>query len=188
MTRPIESKDMLSTMNTMRQLYLVAALLVMSSCCEGFVVSSPRQGLCPSGWSTALFADAPENEVEEPKMNPKNPNLPELKGDFDWDAKFGSDSDWITDNVPGKIVLNEIELAKQVTALNQLEEKWRKERLVKEFEEEKNLGLTAKAEMLNGRFAMFFLLTGLLTEYWTGVTLPGQVEEMLRVGGFIGFE
>jgi hypothetical protein len=39
--------------------------------------------------------------------------------------------------------------------------------------------------MYNGRFAMFFLVVGLLTEYWTGVTFPGQIEEMLRVGGFI---
>ena len=102
--------------------------------------------------------------------------------------KFGGDDDWITENVPGKIVLNEIELAKQVTALNQLEEKWRKERLMREYESSRTVGFVENAEMLNGRFAMFFLTTGLLTELWTGVTIPGQVEEMLRIGGFLGFE
>ena len=121
-------------------------------------------------------------------MNPNNPNLPELKGDFDWDAKFGGDDDWITENVPGKIVLNEIELAQQVTELSKLEEQWRKDRLRSEYDEAQNVGFVEKAELLNGRTAMFFLVTGLLTEYWTGVTMPGQVEEMLRIGGFIGFD
>lgn len=138
---------------------------------------------------TIAFADATgENDLEEPKMNPNNPNLPELKGDFDWDAKFGGDDDWITENVPGKIVLNEVDLARQVTELNKLEEKWRKERQIIEYEESRTTGWVGNAELLNGRFAMFFLVTGLLTEYWTGISMPGQVEEMLRIGGFIGFD
>jgi hypothetical protein len=131
---------------------------------------------------------AEDNEVEEPKMNPNNPNLPELKGDFDWDAKFGGDDDWITEDVPGKTVLNEIALAKQVTSLTQLEEKWRKEASREKYDETATVGWVGNAETLNGRFAMFFLVTGLLTELWTGVSLPGQVEEMLRIGGFLGFD
>lgn len=111
------------------------------------------------------------------------PDLPiEYEDD---DAEFGDDDDWITENVPGKTVMNEIDLAKQVTALNQLEEKWRKDRAYSEYEENAFLGWTKQAETYNGRFAMFFLVVGLLTEYWTGVTFPGQIEEMLRVGGFI---
>lgn len=133
----------------------------------------------------AAEADVDE---DEPKMNPNNPLLPELKGDFDWDEKFGADDDWITENVPGKIVLNEIDLAKQVTELNKLEEKWRKDRLREEYEASSNVGFVETAELANGRTAMFFLVTGLLTEYWTGITIPGQVEEMLRIGGFIGFD
>ena len=125
---------------------------------------------------------------ETPRMNPDRPELPELKGDFDWDAKFGGDDDWITENVPGKIVLGELELAAQVTALGKLEEKWRKKRLQEEYEAARILGWTERAETYNGRFAMFFLVVGLLTELWTGISLPGQVEEMLRVGGVIGFE
>jgi len=35
---------------------------------------------------------------------------------------------------------------------------------------------------------MFFLVVGLVTEYYTDVSFPGQIEEMLRVGGFIGLE
>ena len=49
------------------------------------------------------------------------------------------------------------------------------------------VGFVPVAEIVNGRLAMFFLVTGLLTEYWTGVSLPGQVEEMLRISGVIGF-
>lgn len=124
----------------------------------------------------------------EPKMNPDRPELPELKGDFDWDEKFAGDQDWITEDVPGRIVLNEIDLAKQVTALNQLENQWRKERAFEEYEASKKVGWVPEAELANGRTAMFFLVTGLLTELWTGLSLPQQVEEMLRVSGLIGFD
>jgi hypothetical protein len=163
-----------------RQLCMVVALLAAS--CEGFVV--PR----PQITRVALSESVADQEIEEPKMNPNNPNLPELKGDFDWDAKFGGDDDWITEDVPGKTVMNEIELAKQVTVLNALEEKWRKERSFEVYDAERKVGWTAQAEILNGRTAMFFLVTGLLTELWTGISMPGQVEEMLRIGGFIGFD
>lgn len=159
--------------------------LVLSSV-NGFAPTRPcsvaRQAV------VAFSEKTTDNDLEEPKMNPSNPNLPELKGDFDWDAKFGADEDWITENVPGKVVMNEIELAKQVTELNKLEEKWRKQRQIEEYEESKTVGFVENAELLNGRFAMFFLATGLLTEYWTGISMPGQVEEMLRIGGFIGFD
>jgi len=114
------------------------------------------------------------------------PELPEIKGDYNWDEKFATDPEWITENIPGKTVLNQLELAAQVSALSKLEDKYRKERLAKEYDEARILGWTSQAEMYNGRFAMFFLVVGLLTEYWTGISLPGQIEEILRVGGFIG--
>jgi len=135
------------------------------------------------------FMSEEETAVEDDALagrNPDRPELPEIKGDYDWDAKFGGDDDWITENVPGKIVLNEVQLAGQVTALSKLEDKWKQERLQKEYEEARILGWTGQAETYNGRFAMFFLVVGLLTEYWTGISIPGQIEEMLRVGGFIG--
>ena len=119
-------------------------------------------------------------------MNPDNPNLPELKGDYDWDAAHAADSDWITENVPGKMVLNEVELAAQVTELSKLEESYRKERLNEDYDDARIIGWVPMAETYNGRFAMFFLTVGLLTEYWTGIDIPGQIEEMARVGGFIG--
>jgi hypothetical protein len=121
-------------------------------------------------------------------MNPDNPVLPRVQGDFDWDARFGGDEDWVTgDAVPGKRALSGVELARQAAALGQLEDRWRGERERREYEEGVSVGFVPTAEIVNGRTAMFFLVTGLLTEYWTGVSLPGQVEEMLRIGGFIGF-
>lgn len=131
-------------------------------------------------------AEAKADEYEEPKLTEQG--LPELKGDFDWDAKFAGDEDWITEDVPGKIVLDDITLAKQVTALDKLETQWRKDRQQTEYDGARQVGFVERAELMNGRFAMFFLVTGLLTELWTGVSLPGQVEEMLRVGGVIGFD
>ena len=172
------------TRSTKATITLAATVLAASSC-EAFVGPRPTVSIKASNLIMGAEADA---DVEEPKMNPDNPNLPELKGDFDWDAEYAGDDDWITENVPGKIVLDEITLAKQVTALNELETKWARDREFEAYEESRNVGWTEKAELANGRFAMFFLVTGLLTEYWTGVSLPGQVEEMLRIGGFIGFD
>jgi hypothetical protein len=127
-------------------------------------------------------------DVSSPKRNSDRPELPEIPGDYDWDTKYMGDADWITSNVPGKVPMNEIELARQITSLTSLEEKWRKERIQSEYEDSINVGWVPTAELANGRFAMFFLITGLLTEYWTGVSLPGQVEELLRISGVIGFD
>jgi hypothetical protein len=126
-------------------------------------------------------------EIEEEDAALENPGtLPKLKNNlYNEDEKFKDDDDWITENVPGKMVVNEIELAAQVSALSRLEDKWRKERNEREYDERRILGWTGQAEVFNGRFAMFFIVVGLLTEFWTGVTIPGQIEEMARVGGFI---
>ncbi len=137
-----------------------------------------------SSSSTSIYS-AEEGTIEAPR-NPDKPELPEIKGDFDWDAKFAGDDDWIVDNIPGKMALSDVELAAKATALGKLEEDYRKVRVQKEYDDARILGWTSQAEMYNGRFAMFFLVVGLLTELWTGVTIPGQIEEMLRVGGFIG--
>ena len=75
-----------------------------------------------------------EEVVEGSPRNPDKPELPEIKGDFDWDAKFGGDDDWIVDNIPGKMALSEVELAAQSTALGKLEESYRKVRLQEEYD------------------------------------------------------
>ena len=179
-------------MTCFRSASLLWMSLLMSTTTDAFVIktmpmASPvsHGSLLQASEDSVSLAD---REFAEPGRNPDRPELPELKGDFDWDAKFGADDDWITENVPGKIVLNEIEIAKQVTALDKLEETWRRKRQEDEWEAEKQVGWVSKAELLNGRTAAFFLVTGLLTELWTGVSLPGQVEELLRVGGFIGYD
>ncbi|KAL7525377.1 hypothetical protein ACHAXR_000981 [Thalassiosira sp. AJA248-18] len=145
--------------------------------------SSPTQIFgVEEGTAAAKAAEVPD----EPLMNPDNPNLPALKGDYDWDAEYAADDNWITENVPGKIVVNEIDLAAQVTELTKIEDRFRKVRKANEYEAARIIGFVPKAEIFNGRWAMFFLVVGLLTEYWTGITIPGQIEEMARVGGFIG--
>lgn len=130
------------------------------------------------------------NLMAEPAQNPDRPELPQIPGDYNWDEKYAQDEDWISDptQIPGKQVLSQDQIAQQVAALSKLEDKWRAQRETEEYEASINVGWVPTAELINGRTAMFFLATGLLTEYWTGVSLPGQVEEMLRVGGFIGFD
>lgn len=173
---------------------LMCGLLTAS---EAFVIPGPSTvastRLFESTMSSAVgdAADKPKEKTANEENFPAkdvNPNLPEVKGDFDWDAKFAGDDDWITENVPGKIAMDEISLARQNTALNALEEKYRKQRIRDEIDDYQTTGWVGNAELFNSRFAMFFLMVGLFTESFTGVSLPGQVEEMARILGFIGFD
>ena len=175
--------------HTMQRLTLLLALAATTTNAFVAPVTKPVTITTCQRRTSSLYETAAEKAAEisdEPEMNPDNPNLPLVKGDYDWDAEYAADSDWITENVPGKIVVGDVELAAQVTALTKLEEGYRKTRQAKEYEEARIIGWVPKAETYNGRFAMFFLAVGLLTEYWTGITIPGQIEEMARVGGFIG--
>lgn len=185
----------------MMRLVPFALLMLLSPSTEAFAPSVGRANSAACSRHVIYSESTKNNEYlqnlskenpemgSEPQRNPDRPELPVIPGDYDWDTKFAGDPDWITgDQVPGKAVMNEIELAQQVTALGGLEEKWRKERIQEEYEESINVGFVPTAELANGRTAMFFLVTGLLTEYWTGISLPGQVEEMLRILGVIGFD
>jgi len=87
--------------------------------------------------------------------------------------------------VPGKIVLDELTIAKQKTELDKYAKELRKKRIEEEREAARLFGFVEYAETLNGRLAMFFIVTGLLTEYWTGYTMPQQVELMLRTLGIL---
>lgn len=94
-------------------------------------------------------------------------------------------SDDFSERVPGKITLDEIALAKQRTALEQYSAELRKKRIEEEREASRLFGWVPYAETLNGRLAMFFIVTGLLTEYWTGYNIPEQVELMARTLGIL---
>lgn len=93
--------------------------------------------------------------------------------------------DDFVEEVPGKIQLDELSLARQKSVLEAYAKELRKKRLEEEREAAKLFGWVPYAETLNGRLAMFFIVTGLLTEYWTGYTIPEQVELMLRTLGVI---
>lgn len=169
----------------------LSAIFLISMLASASAFAPAQSGLASKTFVTRspLFAsvdDTDESVSVEPGRNPDKPELPEIKGDYDWDEKFAGDQDWITENVPGKIVLSELELASQATELAKIEDRMRKLRKQDDYDAARILGWTDRAETFNGRFAMFFLVVGLLTEYWTGITIPGQIEEMLRVGGFIG--
>ena len=84
--------------------------------------------------------------------------------------------------------LDDITLAKQSTALDQLTARWDSKKDFRSWEDSRMTGFSEQAEIINGRTAMFFLVVGLLTEYWTGQSIPDQVFTMLRVGSFIGPE
>jgi hypothetical protein len=175
-----------------------AVMAILPAAVKGFATPTPTMMLSATiGQSNGGFfyfslhattSETDGSSSSSPSSSNK-PELPAVPGDFDWDAKYGADPDWLMGaNVPGRGKLSDIELARQATALGGLEDKWRRERDIQEYENSAKTGFVPKAELLNGRAAMFFLVTGLLTEYWTGISIPGQVEEMLRIAGVIGFD
>ncbi len=87
--------------------------------------------------------------------------------------------------IPGKIKLSELEIRDREKKLKNLSEKWKLDRIKKEEYEKKTFGFSINSEILNGRLAMFFLVTGLLTEYWTKQNILEQVETIFRTLGLI---
>lgn len=100
-------------------------------------------------------------------------------------GSFEGEGDMFEAEVPGKMVLSEEELIQQRQALEGYAEMLRKDRLRTEAEASRLFGFVRFAETLNGRLAMFFFVTGLLTEYWTDYSIPEQVELLLRTLGVI---
>jgi len=92
----------------------------------------------------------------------------------------------VISDVPGKSELDEMTAAKQISDLDSLSARWQRQKDLREWEESRLTGWSEQAEIINGRSAMFFLIVGLLTELWTGQSIPEQVVTMARVGGFIG--
>lgn len=76
--------------------------------------------------------------------------------------------------------LSDVELAEQSAKLEALAEMWKKREDVGEYEEGLRSGWGPSPERINGRAAMFFIVTGLITEYYTGQSLPQQVYTMLQ--------
>ena len=70
---------------------------------------------------------------------------------------------------------SEMELAEQEAKLTALSEKWSKFEEQVNYEETMRSGFGPSPERINGRVAMFFLVTGLITEYYTGQSMPQQV-------------
>ncbi|BAM81820.1 similar to high light inducible protein [Cyanidioschyzon merolae strain 10D] len=97
----------------------------------------------------------------------------------------GSSQSSATERVPGRYKLSAIELAEQRRALRAVAERYKAARLAKEAESRRVFGFCRNAEVINGRTAMFFFVTGMLTEYWTGQTMPQQIELLLRILGII---
>jgi hypothetical protein len=76
--------------------------------------------------------------------------------------------------------MSELELSEQEAKLKALSDKWSKREQQTEFEATIRSGWGPAPEILNGRFAMFFIIVGLVTEYYTGQSVPQQVYTMLQ--------
>jgi len=86
---------------------------------------------------------------------------------------------------PGKIILSNNEIKEREIKLKALSEMWKQNRLRKDVKEKKVFGFSKNSEILNGRLSMFFIVTGLLTEYWTKQSIPTQIETIFRTLGFL---
>jgi hypothetical protein len=87
--------------------------------------------------------------------------------------------------IPGKIKISDIEITEREKKLKSLAEVWKRERIIEEESSKQLFGFTKNSEILNGRLAMFFITTGLLTEIWTKQTMIGQIDTMLRIVGVL---
>ncbi|CAM9208346.1 unnamed protein product [Hapterophycus canaliculatus] len=89
------------------------------------------------------------------------------------------------DDIPGKIVLSPEVLAEQQKGLEKIAQQLRRERLDKEAEDAITFGFCPRAELWNGRSAMFGITVGILTEYWTGQSIPQQIETFAQLLGLL---
>merc|ERR1719326_1268833 len=75
---------------------------------------------------------------------------------------------------------SEMELAEQEAKLTALSEKWKRFEEEVSYQETIRSGFGPSPEIINGRTAMFFIIVGLITEYYTGQSMPQQVYTMLQ--------
>jgi len=76
--------------------------------------------------------------------------------------------------------VSEMELQVQSAKLDALSAKWEKRQEQLDYAESLRSGWGPSPERINGRFAMFFIVVGLITEYYTGQSLPSQCYTMLQ--------
>jgi hypothetical protein len=76
--------------------------------------------------------------------------------------------------------LTEMEIAEREAKLTALSKKWEKREAELDYAQSIRSGWGPSPEAINGRAAMFFILVGLVTEYYTGQSLPQQVYTMLQ--------
>lgn len=76
--------------------------------------------------------------------------------------------------------LSDVELAEQSAKLDALAAKWKKREEFGDYKDSMRSGFGPSPERINGRTAMFFIVVGLVTEYYTGQSLPQQVYTMLQ--------
>lgn len=149
----------------------------MSSHAVCFAAPSPFLSRTTALHSTCLRAPARRVPTRRLRATAEPANDPANSGLSSNVAPFSDDA------VPGKVRLGELEIAAQRTALDKYTMQLRKKQMAEDREAARIFGFVPFAETLNGRLAMFFIVTGVLTEYWTGYTLPQQVELMLRTLG-----
>ena len=123
-----------------------------------------------------IFSSQKKNFLTYTKMNLDESLNRETSGESEIQKTY---------EIPGKIKLGENEKAEREKKLKSLAEGWKKERIIREESSKQLLGFTKNSEILNGRLAMFFLTTGVLTEIWTKQTIIGQIDTMLRIVGII---
>eukprot|EP00212_Chloropicon_laureae_P002904 CAMPEP_0197486208 /NCGR_PEP_ID=MMETSP1311-20131121/1132_1 /TAXON_ID=464262 /ORGANISM="Genus nov. species nov., Strain RCC856" /LENGTH=134 /DNA_ID=CAMNT_0043029167 /DNA_START=167 /DNA_END=571 /DNA_ORIENTATION=+ len=76
----------------------------------------------------------------------------------------------------------------QRQAARELVNYFKEKRLEEDFEKNQQLGWVPKAEIANGRWVMFGLLVGMLTEFSTGVNFIDQIKLLLVNLSIIDFD
>merc|ERR1711934_1121555 len=79
-------------------------------------------------------------------------------------------------------------LEQQRVAARQMIAYFKEKKVEAEYEKNKQLGWVPKAEIANGRWVMFGLLVGMLTEYSTGVNFIEQIKLLLVNLSIVDFD
>ncbi|CAM9931371.1 unnamed protein product [Ectocarpus fasciculatus] len=144
------------------------------------VATKPKRKVNPE--LDDLVSEMAGRSDDEPIVIPRGAGIaPMAPGPIKPDPIPGMDDD----DIPGKIVLPPEVLAEQQKGLEKIAQQLRRERLDKEAEDAITFGFCPRAELWNGRSAMFGITVGMLTEYWTGQSIPQQIETFAQLLGLL---
>jgi len=172
----------------MRTSAILVSAWFLQLCC-GFAPVTNR----PLRFSSRVYSETETEVWDAPASVPTPEEVEDVMKIVVGEGEYIGDdgeltNDWVGKVDPAKLAMQELspsEAAEQKVALDKLAKEWKYARELREYEESQLLGMTPQAEIINGRMAMFFIFVGILTEAFSGESMPTQVMTMLETFGVV---